>query len=58
MANQNMTKHLGIIRSLKIHIHGIPYVTTFTVLQNSVVDSNYFMLLGRPWFRDAKVTHD
>jgi hypothetical protein len=40
---------------LKIHIHGIPYVTTFIVLQNSVVDSNYFMLLGRPWLKDAKV---
>jgi hypothetical protein len=33
------------------------YVATFIVLKNSVVDFNYFMLLGRPWFRDAKVTH-
>ncbi len=23
-----------------------------------MVDSNYSMLLGRPWLRDAKVTHD
>jgi hypothetical protein len=53
-----MTKPLGIIKNLKIHIHGIPYVTTFIVLQNNVVDSNYFMLLGRPWLKDAKVTHD
>jgi len=28
MANQNMTRPLGIIRNLKIHIHGIPYVAT------------------------------
>ncbi len=34
------------------------YVATFIVLQNIVVDSNYSMLLGRPWFKYAKVTHD
>jgi hypothetical protein len=39
-------------------MHGIPYVPTFNVLKNNVVDSNYSMLLGRPWFKDAKVTHD
>jgi hypothetical protein len=48
MANQNMTKPLGIIINLKIHIHGIPYIATFTVLKNSVVDSSYYMLPGRP----------
>jgi hypothetical protein len=55
MANQSITKPLRIIKKLKIHIHGIPYVTTFIVLQNNVVDSNYFMLPRRPWFKDAKV---
>ncbi len=58
MANQTTTKPLEIIRNLTIHIHGIPYAATFTILQNSVVDSIYFMLLGRPWLKDAKVTHD
>jgi len=53
-----MTRLLGIIKDLKIHIHGIPYIATFTNLKNSVVDFNYSMLLGRPWLRDAKVTHD
>jgi hypothetical protein len=48
MAYQSMTEPLGIIRNLKIHIHGISYVATFTILQNSVVDSSYCMLLGRP----------
>ncbi len=48
MADYSMTRPLGIIRNLKIHIHGIPYVTTFTILQNNVVDSSYFMLLGKP----------
>jgi hypothetical protein len=53
-----MTKPLGIIKNLKIHIHGIPYVATFTIWQNNVVDSSYSMLLKRPWFKDVKVTHD
>jgi hypothetical protein len=58
MADQSMAKPLRIIRNLKIHIHSIPYVATFIVLQNNVVDSSYSMLLGRRWFKDAKVTHD
>jgi len=49
---------LIIIINLKIHIHGIPYIATFIVLKNIVVDSNYYMLLGRPWFKYAKVPHD
>jgi hypothetical protein len=58
MVNQSMTKPLGIIKNLKFHIHGIPYIATFIILKNNVVDSNHFMLLGRPWFKDAKVTHN
>jgi len=58
MAYQSMTKPLGIIKNLKIHMHGIQYVTIFIVLQNNAIDSNYSMLLGRPWLRYAKVTHD
>jgi hypothetical protein len=58
MVDQSMTKPLEIIKDLQIHIHGIPYIATFTNLKNSVVDFNYSMLLGRPWLRDAKVTHD
>jgi hypothetical protein len=53
-----MTKPLGIIKNLRIHIHGIPYIATFTVLKNSVVDSSYSMLLGKHWLKDRKVTHD
>jgi hypothetical protein len=53
-----MTKPLRIIKNLKSQIHGIPYVATFIVLQNSVVDSNYSMLLGKPWLKNAKVTYD
>jgi hypothetical protein len=58
MVDQSMTRPLGIIRNLNIHIHGIPYIATFTILKNNVVDFSYFMLLGRPWLKNAKVTHD
>ncbi len=30
----------------------------FPILYNNVMDSSYFMLLGRPWLRDVKVAHD
>jgi hypothetical protein len=53
-----MIRPLGIITNLKIHIHGIPYITSFIVMKYSVVDFKYSMLLGRLWFKDAKVTHD
>jgi len=58
MANQSLTKPIGIIRNLKIHIHGIPYIATFTVMQNNMLDGSYFMLLGRPWLKNVKVIHD
>ncbi len=58
MTNQSMTRPLRIIRNLKIHIHGIPYIATFIILKNSVVDYSYSMLFRRPWCKDAKVTHD
>jgi len=57
MAYQNMTRPLRFIKNLKIHIH-VPYIATFIVMKNNVVDFNYFMLLRRPWFKNAKVTHD
>jgi hypothetical protein len=57
MTNQTTTKLVGLIRDLKIYVHGIPYIITLFVLQNSVVDSSYSML-GRPWLRDVKVALD
>jgi hypothetical protein len=58
MANQTTTQLMGLIRDLKIYVHGIPYITMFTIFPNNLVDFSYFMLLGRPWLRDAKVAHD
>jgi hypothetical protein len=53
MAYQTTIKPMGLIRDMKIYVLGIPYITTFTILQNSVVDSSYSMLLGRPWLREG-----
>ncbi len=58
MANQTTTKPMGLIRNLKIYVHGILYITMFIIFHNSVVDYSYSMLLGRPWLRDVKVAHD
>jgi hypothetical protein len=55
MVDQTIAKPLGLIKDLKILVHGIPYGMTFIVIQNSVLDSKNFMLLGCPWLRDAKM---
>jgi len=58
MANQTTTKPVGLFRDLEIYVHGIPYINTFTALQNSVVDFSYSILLKTPWLRDVKMAHD
>jgi hypothetical protein len=40
MENQTITKLVGLIKDLKIQIHGIPYITTFTIMNNNVLDSS------------------
>ncbi len=58
MANQTIIKPLGLIKDLKIIVHGNPYVVTFIVIHSIVLDSNYFLLLGHPWLKDVKVFHN
>jgi hypothetical protein len=58
MANQTIAKPLGLIRNFKVFVHGIPYIITFTIISNNVIDPNYSMLLGRPWLKNAKIFHD
>jgi hypothetical protein len=43
---------------MKISIHGIPYIITFIVINDDVLDFNYLMLLIFPWLKDAKVSHN
>jgi hypothetical protein len=49
---------VGLIRNIKIHIHGIPYFISLIVVRNTEVNNAYSMLLGCPWLIDAKVNHD
>jgi hypothetical protein len=58
MADQAITKPVGLIKDLKIHIHGIPYIATFMIMKNNVLDSTYSMLLGQPWLHNACVILD
>jgi hypothetical protein len=58
MVDQTTTKLMGMIKDLKMYVHGIPYIATFTILENTIVNSNYSMLFCKPWFKDVKVTHD
>jgi hypothetical protein len=58
MVDQTIAKPLGSIKDLMINFHGIPYVIAFTMIQNNVLDFSYFMLLGRPWLKIAKISHD
>jgi hypothetical protein len=58
MVDQTIAKPLGLIKDLRILVHGIPYAMTFIIIQSSVLDSNYSMLLGHPWLRDVKMSHD
>jgi len=58
MAYQTIVKPLSIIRDLKIFFHRIPHSFTFTAIDNKVLDSSYSMLLGCPWLKYAKVSHN
>ncbi len=58
MANYTIINPMGLICDLKIYVQGIPRITMFIVLHNSIINDNYSMILGRPWLRDAKVSHD
>jgi hypothetical protein len=48
MANQTIAKPFGLIMDLKIFVHGIPYIITFTIIINNVLDFSYSMLPRRP----------
>jgi hypothetical protein len=58
MVDQTIAKPLGLLRDLKIFVHGIPYIVTFIVMNNNILNFNYSMLLKHHWLRDARVSHD
>ena len=48
MANGTIAKPTGLLRDVKIHIHGIPYIVTLIVIDCQTIKSDYSMLLSRP----------
>jgi len=58
MVDQTIAKPLGLIKNLKILVHGIPYAITSIVIQNNVLNSSYSMLLSYPWLKDVKMFHN
>ncbi len=54
MVNQTIVKPLDLIKDLKIFVRGILYAITFIMMQNSVLNFSYFMLLGYTWLRMLK----
>jgi hypothetical protein len=58
MVDFSFIKPVGIVPNIRIRIHGISSIVTFTMMNNKAMDLTYSMLLGRPWLWDAKVVHD
>jgi hypothetical protein len=58
MVDQTIAKPLGLLRDLKIFVHGIPCMVTFIVINIIILNYNYSMLLGHSWLKDEKVSHD
>ena len=58
MVDQTVVQPVGLIKNVRIHIHGISYFITLTVIWNKEINEAYNMLLGCLWLIDAKVYHD
>jgi hypothetical protein len=46
MLYQTTIKQVGLVKDLKIHIHGIPYIFSFVVIDNNVTDVSFYILLA------------
>jgi len=46
MLYQTTIKQVGLVKDLKIHIHGIPYILSFVVIDNNVIDVSFYILLA------------
>jgi hypothetical protein len=46
MANQTIAKPLDLIKDLRILVHGIPYVVTFTLIQRLLYVVRSFLAKG------------
>lgn len=58
MADQRRLQPLGILKDQEICVVGLKYKLNFVVLRMHIGNLAYPMLLGRPWFRKAKLKQD
>jgi hypothetical protein len=58
MADSSLVQPLGLLRDIKIFIHGIPYIIILSVISCKDVNSAYTLLLGRPWLRDTRIVQN
>ena len=58
MVDQRRIQPLGILRNHMLTILGLTFPVNFVVLKMDEGDSPYPLLLGRPWFTQAKVKQD
>jgi hypothetical protein len=58
LADQSLTKLIGLIKDVKFQVQRNPYITTFMIMQQSDGDGSYCMMLRKPWLKNAKVLND
>lgn len=58
MADQRRLQPLGILKKQTMVVSGLPYYVNLVVLKMQRGEAAYPMLLGRPWFRTAKLKQD
>ncbi|MCO5600240.1 hypothetical protein L7F22_054350 [Adiantum nelumboides] len=58
MADQSRVQPIGILRKQSLIIQGLQFPVNFVVLRMKENLKAYSMLLGRPWFRTAKLKQD
>ena len=58
MADHSRVQPIGMLRKQIITIQGLQFSVNFVVLRMKENASAYSMLLGRPWFRTAKLKQD
>lgn len=58
IANQRKVRPIGLIQNLKIDLARCSYKILITILIMEEGREVYSMLLGRPWLKQTKATHD
>lgn len=58
MVDQRRVQLIGMLRGQLLKVHGLQFQANFVVLKMQDAGKAYAMLLGRPWFKTAKLKQD